>query len=142
MLTARDWPASSLGETGGRNKMQGKLRAAHHQVLDLDPRAVQFGDTLHDRQPQPRTALAVAVTPPEPVKDQIALLVRDAGAAVLHGYRAVLADHEFDDRILWRVADRVFGEVTDRPLDHLGIALDENGRGCTEQRDLAPLFER
>src|ERR1700744_425254 len=73
MLTARGGPASSLGGCGCRNKMQGKLRAAHHPVLDLDGCTVQFGDALHDRQSKPRTALAVAVAPPEAAEDQLAL---------------------------------------------------------------------
>ena len=45
--------AKGLGHVTSRDKMQGKLRAAHHPVLDLNFRIVQFGYALHDRQAQP-----------------------------------------------------------------------------------------
>src|ERR1700758_3823877 len=105
MLTARARPASSLGRCRGRNKVQGKLCAAHHPVLELDGRTMQLGDTLHDRQSEPGAALAVSVAPPEAAEDQLALLVRNAGPAILHRHRAVILDNEFHNRILWRVAD-------------------------------------
>src|ERR1700761_7811429 len=117
ILNAGDRGASSLRVRRSRNKMQGKLSAAHHPVLDRDAGAVQFGDPLHDRQTEARTALLVAVAPPEPAENQFAFLRRDAGATIPHRHRAVFLDHEFDHRVFRRVPDRVLGEVADRALD-------------------------
>src|ERR1700761_4878013 len=84
---------------------------------------MQFGNPLHDREPEPGRALLAAVAAPEAAEDQLAFVLADARALVEHADRGVSLDHEFDGRSRRGVVDGVFGEIADRAPQHFRIAV-------------------
>ncbi len=77
---------------------QRELGAAGGTVLDADGRGVRIGDALHDREAEPGAAGAPPVAPPEALKDQLALVVLDAGALIEHVHGAAFLDHDLHRR--------------------------------------------
>src|SRR6201999_2661246 len=89
ILSARHRSASRAALRRCRNKMQGKLRAAHRPVLDLNRRAVQFGNAMHDREAEPGASLPAAIAAPEAAENQLALLLRNSRTVIADGHRSV-----------------------------------------------------
>src|ERR1700761_5517607 len=142
ILSARDRAASRAALWRCGNKMQRKLRAARRSVLDLDRRAMQFGNAMHNRKTKAGASLPAAIAAPEAAENQFAFFHRDSRTAIADRHRSVFLNSEFHQRIFRRVPDRVFGQIADRALDHLGIALDGHRPGRAKQRDFAALVER
>ena len=79
-------------------------------------------DFCHDGQPQSGMALVLSVAAPEPLEDELALRLVDAGAAILDpdcGGRSYL---DFHALIGMRVADSIFHQIAHGAQQHLGIA--------------------
>src|SRR5205807_2031265 len=81
-------------------------------------------------------AFPITVAAPEALEDQAALAGGDAGTTVAHAHRAVLVHFDIHRGVARGVFDRVFREIENRPLQHLGIAFDAHGIVGAPERDI------
>src|SRR5436190_11172526 len=136
---------ASDGSQGGRleemldlaGQRDDEARAAARPILHASRPAVQLGEPLHEREPDPDAAPG-AFALPERLEDLALHVVGDPGSFVLDDDRhapVFLLDDDLDRRAGGRVARRVVQQVLHDPLD-LGsvhvhdeapLALDPNG---------------
>ncbi len=93
---------------------------------------MQLGDALNNGKTKTGAPCLPAITPPEALKDKIALVFSDARPAIENADRPVLLDDEFHSRSRSGVVYRVFRKVSDRATQHLRIALNPD-RFCRAQ---------
>src|SRR4029077_10984498 len=116
-----------------RNKAHGKSRAAVRAILDRDGAAVSLDNALDDRKPEPRAFCLTTIAAPEALKYELPLGNRNALAAIKYTDGPSLAELDFDGGARRCVFDRIFDQVADGTVQHLGITLDAHGLLCAAQ---------
>src|SRR5262245_10095525 len=101
-----------------------------------------FNDAANNRQPQPSTSLALTVTPPEPLKDELALGDGDSGTSIQDAHAAVLLDDNLDVGAVSRMVDGIFHKVANGRSQHFRIAADPDGSVGSSQDDVFALGHR
>jgi hypothetical protein len=126
----------------GPDETQHKLRPACWTVFYAYGRPMGFNDAANNRQPQPSTSLALTVTPPEPLKDELAVGDGDSGTSIQDAHAAVLLDDNLDVGAVSRMVDGIFHKVANGRSQHFRIAADPDGSVGSSQDDVFPLGHR
>src|SRR5262245_51538017 len=79
-------------------------------------------DALDDRETEARASGAAAIATPKPLKDELALILRDAWAAIEDLHPAVFLDNDVGGRSLWSMVHGVLDQIAHRVKQRLRIA--------------------
>jgi len=129
---------------GARRRLeaQRELGTATRLVRNPNCRTMIVGHGAHDRQTEPGTVTALAIAAPETLEDHFPFGFRNARAMVAHPQFAI-GRHLDIDRAAGRAEfDGVFRQIEDRPMQHLGIAVDDDRSAATLERNVLLLGER
>src|SRR5262245_2858333 len=109
------------------------------RVADFQRTAVRIHDALDDSEPQPGTAAAASVCPPEALGNPVAHCRRYARAAILNAERRRRRDLDLDRRSLRRMLKAILDQIADRLTKSLTVSMHENRSGRAGHRDLLAL---
>ena len=95
-------------------------------VADADAAVMRPHDLAHDRKPEPGALPKTIPAPPKAIEDMLSISERNPGTAIgdLDGRRRTHLDDDLGARR--GVGYRVFDEISDRILDRMAIATDDD----------------